>query len=180
MLLLGFYFNIPVTLSKINSFLLGFWPQWQTGIYWYLLIGGVFLILITTRKNVYCNWICPFGAAQECLAVIGGSKFSIPRKYLYYFYWLQRLLAWFAVIMAFYFRNPAKISYEVFGAFFDLTGTVLLFILLTVFIIGALFIKRPWCKVLCPMNALFDFVNLYTDWITGRNKRKNTATPNLN
>ncbi|KAA3663743.1 MAG: FMN-binding protein, partial [Chloroflexi bacterium] len=38
MVVLGFWFNFPLTISKINTFLLGFCPQWQTNLYWYFLI----------------------------------------------------------------------------------------------------------------------------------------------
>ena len=61
---------MPLTISRVSSFLLGFWPQWQTNLYWYLLIGGVLFIATADNKNAYCAWFCPFGAAQECMAAI--------------------------------------------------------------------------------------------------------------
>jgi len=33
MVVLGFVYNSPLTISYINKFLMGFWPQWQTNLY---------------------------------------------------------------------------------------------------------------------------------------------------
>ena len=61
MLILGFWFNQPLTIGKINTYLLGYFPPWRTGLYWYLLIGGIFLVATVDNKNAYCAWFCPFG-----------------------------------------------------------------------------------------------------------------------
>jgi NosR/NirI family nitrous oxide reductase transcriptional regulator len=71
---LGFWLNLPLTISRVSSFLLGYWPQWQTNLYWYLLIGGILFIATVDNKNGYCAWFCPFGAAQECMAVMALSS----------------------------------------------------------------------------------------------------------
>ena len=38
---LGFVYNAPITLAYIVKLVLGYWPQWQTNLYWYFLIGGI-------------------------------------------------------------------------------------------------------------------------------------------
>jgi len=72
--ILGFWFSVPLTLSKINAFLLGYFPDWHTQIFWYLLVGGFLITLVLTKKNIYCNWICPLVGLQECLGSVGGAK----------------------------------------------------------------------------------------------------------
>ncbi len=74
LLVLGFIFNKPLTLVLINKMLLGFWPPWQLNLYWYILLFGILFVYSLDNKNPYCEWFCPFGATQECLAVIGGGK----------------------------------------------------------------------------------------------------------
>jgi len=37
LIVLGFWYAIPLSLSKFNTFILGFWPDWHTNLYWYLL-----------------------------------------------------------------------------------------------------------------------------------------------
>ena len=162
---LGFWFNLPLTISKINTFLLGFWPQWQTSLYWYFLLGGIIFVLTVDNKNAYCAWFCPFGAAQECMGAIGGAKLTGPRKYRRFFVWLQRGLAWGAIVIALLFRNPGLTSYEVFGTLFSFTGSTIMFGLLGIILVMSLFVKRPWCNFLCPLDPVYDIIRLVRGWV---------------
>jgi NosR/NirI family nitrous oxide reductase transcriptional regulator len=157
---LGFILNKPFTLVLINKILLGFWPKWQLELYWYILIGGIVLITLIDNKNPYCEWFCPFGATQECIGIIGGVKVRVPNRIHYALRWLQRGIALAAIVLAMIYRNPSVSSYEVFGAFFRLIGTNLLFILLAIVLVAALFIRRPWCSYLCPLRPVTDFIRL--------------------
>lgn len=161
---LGFVFNEPITLTRINSFLIGFWPDWHTELYIYLLFGGILLILITSGKNVYCHTICPFGALQEITGEIGKAK-NVKLKYRYFWTWLQRSLAWIAVFLALLFRNPGVSEYEVFGAAFQLTGSVWLFILLGIILIASFLIRKPWCNYFCPVSPIIGFFQIFRNKI---------------
>ena len=156
MFILGFWFTIPLSVNKINQFLLGYWPDWHTNLYWYMLIFSVFSIILFNKKKLYCNWFCPFGAVQDCLALIGGGKVSIPKNIGNIFTVIQRTLVWLALLLALYYRTPSFFDYEIFSTFFALTGTLLMFGLMAIFVIASLFIKRPWCRILCPIEALED------------------------
>jgi len=160
LLILGFWFSMPLTLSKINSFLLGYFPDWHTQLYWYLMIGGFLLSLIVTRKNIYCTWICPLGGLQECLGVVGGAKPRFSRRFNKSMMWVQRGVALLAILLALYFRNPVKLNYEIFGVALSLTGATYLFVLTGLFIMASVFIKRPWCTYLCPIVPLEDLLRL--------------------
>ena len=165
MIVLGFVYTNPLTISYINKFLLGFWPDWHTNLYWYLLIGGILFVFTVDNKNPYCEWFCPFGATQECMGAIGGAKTRTPQKYRTLFKWLQRGLAWLAIVIALLFRNPGISSYEIFGTLFDFRGSVLQFSLLGLVLMAALFIKRPWCNYLCPLGPIGDFIRMTRNWI---------------
>lgn len=160
LILLGFVYGQPLTLTNINSFLMGFWPQWQTQLYLYILILGMLLILLTTGKNPYCHHFCPFGAFQEVLGLLGKAR-PIHLKTRYLWIWLQRALAWIAVIIALLTHNPGISDYVVFGAAFQFTGSNLLFILLGLITATSLFIKKPWCSYLCPIRPIIDYIRLF-------------------
>lgn len=162
---LGFVFNKPFTLVLVNRMLLGFWPPWQLHFYSYILLTGILLITFVGNKNPYCEWFCPFGSAQECLAVIGGGKKRLPKNVHTALRWFQRALALGAIVIALLYRNPSISSYEVFGAFFHLIGTNFHFVLLGVVLIAALFIHRPWCSYLCPLRPVTDFIRLVRNGI---------------
>jgi uncharacterized protein with FMN-binding domain len=162
---LGFLYNSPLTLANINAFLMGFFPDWRSHLYWYLLLGGILFVYTVDNKNPYCQWFCPFGAAQECLGAIGGAKPRSPGQFRGVFRWLQRGLAWVAILLALIFRNPGLTSYEVFGTLFDLTGSTIQFVLLVIILLAALYIKRPWCTYLCPIRPVTDLIKLFRQWI---------------
>lgn len=164
LIVLGFWLNRPLTIGKINQILLGFWPAWQSNLYWYLLIGGVLLVLTIDSKNPYCDWFCPFGAAQECLGAVGRAKSRPAGRFKGGLKWLQRGLAWLAILLALIFQNPNIASYEVFGALFAQIGTSVSFALLAVVLIASLYLKRPWCNYLCPVRPVTDFIQMFRRW----------------
>ena len=165
MVVLGFWFNQPLTLSLVNRFLLGYWPQWQTNLYWYLLIGGMLFVFTVDNKNPYCEWFCPFGASQECLGAIGGAKIRSAGRYHSFLKWVQRGLAWAAIMAALLLRNPGVSSYEIFGTLFKLLGSNLEFLLLGMVLLAAMFVRRPWCNYLCPLAPVMDLYRTFRSWI---------------
>jgi hypothetical protein len=164
LLVLGFVYNRPLTLSHINQLLLGYFPQWQTNLYWYLLIGGILFVFTVDNKNPYCEWFCPFGAAQECMGAIGGAKARSVGRYREVLKWLTRIVVWVAIIIAMLFRNPGLTSYEVFGNLFSLTGSLLQFVVLGIVLVASLFIRRPWCTYLCPLRPVTDLYRTFRKW----------------
>jgi hypothetical protein len=160
LIILGFWFSLPLTLSKLNTFLLGYFPDWHTQLYWYLMIGGFLLSILLTRKNIYCTWICPLGGLQECLGAVGGAKPRFSRRVNGIMKWVQRGVALLAILLALYFRNPVKLNYEIFGVALSFTGATYLFIMTGLFLMASVFIKRPWCTYLCPAVPLEDMLRL--------------------
>ncbi len=165
LIVLGFMYNAQLTLTNVNSLLLGYWPSWQIHIYWYLLVLGVLFVPLLTGKDPYCSSICPFGAAQQCLAAIGNAKPRIRPGYRAYLRWAPRLLAWVAVLLALVYRNPSVANYEVYGALFHVVGSFFQFGLLAVVLVASLFITRPWCNYLCPVHAVTDFLRFGRKWV---------------
>ena len=112
---LGFVLAAPLSIVNIHSLLAGYWPDWHSHVYWYLLIVGVLISLLLTSKDVYCQTFCPFGAAQDVVKAIGGGRHSLPKKYHIGLRWLQRGLAWAAVVLALLFRDPGRFNNEGLG-----------------------------------------------------------------
>ncbi len=162
LVILGFWFSVPLTLSRINLFLIGFWPDWHDHLYWYILVFGFFLILLVTRKNIYCSWICPLGCIQDGIGLVGAARPRFSRKVNQVMKWVQRFVAWLAIILALYYRNPVQLNYEIFGVSLSLTGATYLFIMTGIFFIASVFISRPWCNYLCPITPVADLFRLLT------------------
>jgi polyferredoxin len=174
MVVLGFVYNLPLTLAFITKLMLGYWPQWQTNLYWYFLIGGILFVFTVDNKNPYCRWICPFGAAQECMGVIGGARSLSPGRFTAVLTWLQRILALAAIVVGVSLRSPGLASYELFGVLFDLLGSWLQFVALGLVLIAALFITRPWCNYLCPIRPVTDFIRVIRELVKERWRKTRT------
>ncbi len=173
LLVIGFYFNQPFTLSMVNQLLLGYLPPLHSHLYWYVLLGGIFLALTVDNKDPYCSWFCPFGAAQECLGLVGAAKHRSVGKLKNVFKWTLRTITLFAIVVALLLRNPGVTSYEVFGTLFKLTGSNLQFALLGIVLVSSVFIKRPWCNYLCPLVPINEHYRHMRRFITHKwNRRK--------
>lgn len=164
MVLIGFVYNIPLSTGLINKALLGFWPSLGDQFYFYIMLSGVFLIILISNKNLYYDRICPFGAVQECVALISGTKRQYPVRYRLFFIWIQRLIALGLIVVALVMRKPGYANYEVFGTMFHLTGNVLQFSLLIIFLLLSLIIVRPWCNYLCPVKPVTDYARMVRRW----------------
>ncbi len=177
LIVLGFLYNSPVTLAYITKLVLGYWPQWQTNLYWYFLIGGILFVFTVDNKNPYCQWCCPFGAAQDCMGAIGGAKSRTPQRFHQLLIWLQRLLTLAAILLGVWFRNPGVASYELFGTLFELLGSSVQFAALGLVLVAALFIKRPWCNYLCPIRPVTDLIRLTRQTVKEQWRKKTTPEP---
>lgn len=164
MIMLGFVYTAPLTITMIISLLSGYWPDWHNNLYWYLLIGGILFVTTVDSKNPYCYWFCPFGAVQECLSAVSGAKPYRPRRLRQTLTWVQRGLAVIAIAMGLALRRPGVAGYEPFATLFDLRGTAVEWIFLALILVVSLAIYRPFCHYLCPLDPVVDFVAAGRRW----------------
>ena len=149
---LGFMLNFPLSMSHITSFFMGFFPGLDSGITWYILLGCVAVMLIFIGKNLYCNWLCPFGAIQDLLNKISGISLPVSPILKKYGKWTGGIITWFSICVIFISRNPAIGSFEPFAALFSFKGFGIIWIVLPVLIFSSFFIKRMWCRFFCPVG----------------------------
>ncbi|HML20307.1 MAG TPA: 4Fe-4S binding protein [Aggregatilinea sp.] len=181
--MLGFILNKPLTLAHFTAFLSGYWPDWHTHLYWYLLFGGVVLATFARGRNPYCSWFCPFGGVQECLGAIGGAQIYRPQPFYPRFKQLQRGLALAAILLGLALRQPAATSYEPFGTLFAMTGGFFPWMFLVLILFSSLIIRRPFCTYLCPIDPVIEFIGRIRGWTltrwTKKQRQKKPADPSL-
>lgn len=149
---IGFLWNRPWVIAFPTRLLGGDWPSWTTHLYWYILLALLLLAFSRTGRNPYCPWICPFGAAQDVIGLVGGArKRRLPSALL--FTWVKRVLLWLAVLLGLLYRAPGATSYEVFAAFFRLSGTGFQYAILALVLVTAVFVSRPFCGWVCPVDT---------------------------
>ena len=172
MVVLGFIYTAPLTISQVIAFLSGYWPDWHNNLYWYILIGGILFVTSVDAKNPYCNWFCPFGAFQESVAKLTDAKIYRPKGWKKFLQWLPRVLALLAIVIGLIFRQPGVAGYEPFATLFDLRGTVYEWVFLFLTILASLFFYRPFCNYLCPIDPVVDYISAVRRWVKDIRKEK--------
>lgn len=122
-----------------------------------ILIIVAFVLPIFGKKQHYCTWICPYGASQEIIHSISPFKIKISDKLNKLLINFQKIL--WSVIMAIlciglYYEI---MEYEAFSIFIFNQADIPLMIIGFLFLILSLFIKRPYCRYVCPTGYLIKF-----------------------
>ena len=160
LILLGVVFSEMVSITHINSLLMGYFPANQ--LLWYLLLGLFIVPILILGINPYFFNICPFGVVQDLLAKIPAKKYnpgnSRAGKLLRF---LPAILTLGIIFYALLFREPGFFGHEIFSTVFKLQGSVSLFGLAAIIVVLAIFVKRPWCRYLCPVGAVSRFLMLF-------------------
>ena len=129
------------------------------------LFAAVLLLTLLFSRG-FCGWICPFGAVQEWIGMLG--KKLLGKRYNPSGAW-DRSLRYFkyvvlAVIIALTWWTGTLVfrDYDPFLAFFHLGEGIdekpWAYGILVVVLIGSLFIERFFCKYACPLGAALAIV----------------------
>lgn len=132
----------------------------------------------TLAGRMPCAWLCPFGFLQELLYKIPAPRLTIPRwmTYLKYFF-----LALFVFILPFLLTDEFGYGITWFCQFICPAGTLeagipllllkpelrslvgALFynkiIILVAFVAAMVFVSRPFCRIACPLGAIYALFN---------------------
>ncbi len=116
------------------------------------IIGlGILTVLAALFSRHFCGYLCPIGAVQEAAYTIPTKKILMQQKGI-----LSTIRALFLVAMiggAFLF-GIELLDYFGFSDFFKLTlsaGTLVFIVILLI----AIIIYRPFCRIFCPVGAIF-------------------------
>lgn len=130
-----------------------------------LLIIAVLAILLPlfTKKSFYCQYLCPFGAAQEFVGVIGqkakgkGQKTSSVKSKVFNFFVFFRKVILLVLLLIVALGVGLDLSVvEPFPIFNYQSIGFGVAIFAAVIIVASVFIKKPWCNYLCPTGTLLE------------------------
>lgn len=150
--IIGFWLNATVNLSQFGSIALGRFPSLEINLRWYIMILGILFTTIFFRRNIYCFWICPFGAVQELLYMASGRKSQLSERNRHLFSLIRKILMWAAIIVVLVLRKPAVIGFEPFSVMFSFTGSMLNWVFLFYTLTTGLYSYRFWCLNMCPVG----------------------------
>ncbi len=118
------------------------------------LLLVVVLVPIFGRRGSYCQMHCPMGSAQELLNRVSLPQFSLPENVNKFGSRLR-----FYILMALLFMMWCGVGfelmdYELFSAFLIGSASNFVLIAAAVFLALSLFIRRPYCRFICPTGAM--------------------------
>ena len=131
-------------------------------------LSGTFLlavgmpILVIFFGNIYCGYICPFGALQELLGYVVPKRFKQPIsvKTMQRARFVKYALLLVIIIVFFLPRNRTTLSADPLISIFNFRFLQLSIISITaIALIGSLFYTRFWCRYLCPAGAFLSLLN---------------------
>ncbi|AFV03398.1 MULTISPECIES: 4Fe-4S binding protein [unclassified Dehalobacter] len=168
LVIIGFQYNTPISLANITGLLMGNFPSVRENLVWYILLIGIPVITFILGKNVYCFWLCPFGALQEITAKVGGGKFKCCNKRIEAkAAKIRYILIYLALIGAFLTKTPSFAGYEPFATLFGRQGFGIQWLILPVVIFSSFFISRFWCRFFCPGLILNEIILRPRKYIMG-------------
>jgi hypothetical protein len=136
----------------------------------FLLALGVPLLVVLIG-NLYCGYVCPFGAAQELLGYLLPRRFkpAVPDAQLGAARFVRYLVLGVFLLGFFLSRDRTTIYGDplirVFG--FQPSANVLswpawMWLLVVVALGGSVLVVRFWCRYLCPAGAFLSLLNRFT------------------
>jgi spermidine synthase len=150
--LAGLWLNLQFSTNQVISLLTLTSPPHLTGAFFLLFVIPA---LVALFGNVYCGYMCPFGAIQELAGDITGGRFAIrPGKRLWRWTRLIKYLILFAFVVAFAAaRDSGVLRTDPLVTIFSGSATmpVVIFVI-GVACVSAIF-SRFWCRNLCPAGA---------------------------
>ncbi len=139
-----------------------------------LILGLAVLAATLLVGNVFCGWICPFGAVQDALSWLK-RKAHLPEVTLPAAW--DKALRWgrFVVLAIVIYASvsTAKLWFAGYDPYVTLFGLGWLFefnastmwvslTLLAIVLGGSLVIDRFWCRYLCPLGAVFSITSRFS------------------
>jgi ferredoxin-type protein NapH len=127
--------------------------------------------------TLICGWVCPFGFLQDLFAKIPTPKIDLP-KFTGYFRYVVLIGA--VLLIPYFFgkdhplficsvcpagaieaAGPQMASQAMAGETIVWPNAIKITIVV-LFFIAVFFIRRPWCRVLCPLGAIFSLFNRFS------------------
>lgn len=135
-----------------------------------MILFAALLLLTLLAGRGFCGWVCPFGAVQEWLGLLGrklfGERYNPTGRWDRVLRNLKYLVL--VVVIALTWRTGTLVfrAYDPFLAFFHL-GTHWAelrwaYAILILVLLGSLFIERFFCKYGCPLGAVLAILSKAT------------------
>lgn len=166
--LVGLLFNAPISIADIFYLLDLRLPQVGAG----LILVFFAIISAPLFGRLYCNYCCPFGVLQELVYRLGKVRPKFSANTLLLISDVRYLLLIGLIVLVFGCDLRAYAAFEPYTTLFSWNGSLLIWSYILLVLFFSVFLKRFWCRLLCPTGACLDLFAL-----TGSRWRKDIERP---
>ena len=160
----GVLLNAQYSSEQITTILSGYIPAIKLTGAFMMVIGVPVLVIIC--GNIYCGYICPFGAAQELLSYVLPQRFKQPiqKEPMQKARFVKYVVLFTLVIMFFICRDKTTLAADPLISIFSLRLSnydfqSTMFLITATALMGSIFYRRFWCRYLCPAGAFLSLLN---------------------
>ena len=128
------------------------------------LVAAAVPVLVLLFGNIYCGYLCPFGALQELLSLTipRNLKLKLPVNTVRKLSFVKYVLLFIFIIAFFVSANQATLSADPLVSIFSRRFVYFIIFLAAAALIGSIFYTRFWCRFLCPTGAFLSLLNRFS------------------
>ena len=127
----------------------------------FLLAVGIPLLIIFFG-NIFCGYICPFGALQELLGYVVPERFKpqISLETMQKARFVKYGLLFVAMLVFFFSRNRSTLAADPLISIFNFRFWQLsIMLIVAIALVGSIFYTRFWCRYFCSAGAFLSLFN---------------------
>ncbi len=154
---LGFWQADFLSMALLSNWLINGMSVMQNIVLFTILVLSILIPLIK-NKPFYCQYVCPYGAAQELAGKIKIKNIVLNNKTVKILNPIKYILLFIITLIIVLKIDVSLENFEPFSAFqFRFASAVVLTIALVMLVLS-FFNNKPWCKFFCPTGALFSML----------------------
>ena len=150
---LGFWAGRFISIGDVGRLVLWKFPPFGPRLSLYLLLGGG-AALALFFGNIYCGWLCPFGALTELLYKLPVRKLKVAPEFARRFSGLRFIILCVVVAAFIASWDLGVATYEPFDDLFAYAAAGMSLLFLVAVLAVSVFHYRFFCRYLCAAGAL--------------------------
>jgi Na+-translocating ferredoxin:NAD+ oxidoreductase RnfG subunit len=159
LLVLGWWLNVQYSTQQVFLLLTvrGLIPDWSAPFFLIVVVP----LLVLLMGNIYCGYLCPFGALQELIGELRPLRIKTEvGKGVWRYGRLSKYGLLFMVVVFFSLtRDDRILGVDPLISFFGQVREPIAWILGIGVLLASFFYRRFWCRTLCPAGAFLALLN---------------------
>ncbi len=161
LIILGFWQVQMLSVAQFENWIINGINIMSNIVLFFILLMSI-LIPLLTNKAFYCQYVCPYGAAQELAGRIKFIRIKLNNKTIKILSLVKFVLLFIVAVVSITNIKISLEDFEPFSAFqYNFASVIVLVIAITMLILS-LFYNKPWCRFFCPTGAFLSMLRSKT------------------